>query len=66
MTRTRIANFLRLAAADWRRIRPGLVRLVRRLLILAALVLGLVALLWGARVSCEMNPSCPWSHFWSR
>lgn len=55
----------RLARA-WRRYRAPLLRLLKRLTILALIVGGLSLILWGARVSCELNPYCPWSQIWTK
>jgi hypothetical protein len=35
-----------------------------RLAVLVAVVGGLLAVLWGARLACEANPGCPWSTMW--
>lgn len=53
-------------ARAWRRHRAALLRLSKRLVILALIVGGLLLILWGARVSCELNPYCPWSHIWTK
>lgn len=31
---------------------------------LLLVVAALLALLWGARLACEANPSCPWPVLW--
>ena len=35
-----------------------------RLGLLLAVLVGLLALLWGARLACEANPACPWPVLW--
>ncbi len=50
-------------AATGRRPNPLLVWLTRAA-VLAAVVGGLLLVLWGARLACEMNPGCPWPLLW--
>lgn len=35
-----------------------------RIAVLAAVVAGLLVVLWGARLACEANPGCPWPVLW--
>ena len=35
-----------------------------RLGLLLAVVGGLLAVLWGARLACDANPACPWPVLW--
>lgn len=35
-----------------------------RAVVLVAVVAGLLAVLWAARLACEANPSCPWPILW--
>ncbi|NQW12489.1 MAG: hypothetical protein HQ481_21705 [Alphaproteobacteria bacterium] len=50
----------------WRRWRPGLLLLLKRLAILALVAGGVALLLWGARISCGLNPDCPWPILWEK
>lgn len=50
----------------WRQWRPRLFVLLKRLAVLALVAAGLALLLWGARVSCELNPYCPWPVLWEK
>ncbi|WP_189989888.1 hypothetical protein [Thalassobaculum fulvum] len=47
-----------------RRRRSTLLAWLIRLAVLAAVVAGLLAVLWGARLACGANPGCPWSTLW--
>lgn len=44
--------------------RPPFLTWLLRLAVLVAVVAGLLAALWGARLACEANPGCPWSTLW--
>ncbi|MCR9175337.1 MAG: hypothetical protein NXI19_04975 [Alphaproteobacteria bacterium] len=49
---------------DWPALGTWSWRQAKRLLLIAAVVAGLIGLLYGARWSCEMNPACPWDHLY--
>jgi hypothetical protein len=51
---------------DWPVLGAWFWRQIKRLLIIAAVVAGLVGVLYGARWSCEMNPACPWDQLYLR
>jgi hypothetical protein len=52
------------AGINWPTLRAWSWRQTKRLLLIAAVVTGLVGLLYGARWSCEMNPACPWDQLY--
>ncbi|MEQ9334395.1 hypothetical protein [Thalassobaculum sp.] len=37
---------------------------IGRAAVLVAVVAGLLLVLWGARLACELNPGCPWPVLW--
>ena len=49
---------------DWPTVSAWSWRQTKRLLVIAAVVAGLIGLLYGARWSCEMNPACPWDQLY--
>jgi hypothetical protein len=54
------------ASVDWTAVRRALTTFAKRCLVILAVVAVLVVILYGARWSCELNPHCPWSNFWSK
>lgn len=51
---------------DWPTVRRALAIFAQRCLVILAVVAVLVVILYGARWSCELNPYCPWSNFWTK
>ncbi|MEQ8395215.1 hypothetical protein [Thalassobaculum sp.] len=44
--------------------RPAALVWLGRAAVLIAVIAGMLAVLWGARLACEANPDCPWPVLW--